>query len=96
LKDTGVKFSTIFPGYVREVGMFAKFGIKSPWIVGSCSPKQVAVAVSSAIERGWKEKIVNTPPLRYSFVINEAFPSIGDWLMKFSGLVEFQKKKVGK
>ena len=96
LRNTGVKFSTIFPGYVREVGMFAKFGVRSPWIVGSCSPKQVAEAVSSAIDKGWREKIVNTPPLRYSFILNDAFPSIGDWLMRISGLLEFQKKKIEK
>src|SRR5512139_2948061 len=42
LANTGVRLSTIFPGYVREVGMFAKFGVRSPWIVGSCAPTQVA------------------------------------------------------
>jgi len=52
LANTGVHFSTIFPGYVREVGMFAKFGIQSPWIVGSCAPSQVAKAVVQAIEKG--------------------------------------------
>jgi len=28
LANTGVHFSTIFPGYIREVGMFAKFGMQ--------------------------------------------------------------------
>ena len=45
LAGTGVHFSTIFPGYVREVGMFAKFGTRPPWLVGSCAPSQVANAV---------------------------------------------------
>jgi short-subunit dehydrogenase len=96
LRNSGVGFTTIFPGYVRDVGMFAKFGIRSPWIVGSCSPMQVAGAVVSAIERGRAERIINTPPLRYSFILNEAFPSVGDWLMRVSGLTDFQKRKVGK
>jgi short-subunit dehydrogenase len=96
LADTGVNFSTIFPGYVREVGMFAKFGMRSPWLVGSCTPSQVAKAVVHTIEKGGIEKIINSRPLRYSFMINELSPTIGDWLMRISGLAEFQRRKVGK
>ena len=96
LSTTGVHFSTIFPGYVREVGMFAKFRMQSPWIVGSCAPSQVAEAVVQAIEKGWVETIINSRPLRYSFMINELSPKIGDWLMRISGAVDFQRRKVGK
>ena len=96
LAGTGVYFSTIFPGYVREVGMFARFGMKSPWIVGSCSPNQVAKAVMFAIKKRTAEKIVNSRPLRYSFIINELSPALGDWLMKNSGAADFQRRKVGK
>jgi len=96
LAGTGVQLSTIFPGYVREVGMFAKFGIKSPWIVGSCAPFEVAKAVVHAIEKGRPETIINSRPLRYAFVLNEISPRVGDWLMRFSGVVDFQRRKVGK
>lgn len=96
LKGSGIRFSTIFPGYVREVGMFARFGRKSPFIIGSCSPGQVAKAVLNAIRKGKIEKIVNSMPLRYSFAINEVSPEFGDWLMRVSGAVDFQRKKVGK
>ena len=96
LSGTGVHFSTIFPGYVRDVGMFAKFGIKSPLLVGSCAPSQVADAVVDAIEKKTIEKIINFPPLRYSFAINEISPSLGDWLMNISGVNDFQRRKVGK
>jgi short-subunit dehydrogenase len=96
LAGSGVHFSTIFPGYIREVGMFARFGMKSPWLVGSCTPSRVAGAVVRAIEKGRAEKIVNSPPLRYAFMINELSPKIGDWLMRVSGLIEFQRRKVGK
>jgi short-subunit dehydrogenase len=93
---TGVCFSTIFPGYVREVGMFSKFGMKPPWIIGSCSPNQVAKAVIDAIEKGRLENIVNSRPLRYAFMINDLFPRVGDWLMRISGAVDFQRRKVSK
>ena len=96
LAETGVCFSTIFPGYVREVGMFAKFGVQSPWLVGSCAPSQVAKAVVDAIEKGKAERIINSRPLRYSFMLNELSPSIGDWLMRVSGVAAFQRRKVGK
>jgi short-subunit dehydrogenase len=96
LAGTGVQLSTIFPGYVRDVGMFAKFRVKSPWIVGSCAPFEVAKAVVHAIEKERSETIINSPPLRYAFVINEISPRMGDWLMRFSGLVNFQRRKVGK
>jgi short-subunit dehydrogenase len=96
LKGSGVHFTTIFPGYVTEVGMFAKFGVKSPKIVGSCTPTQVAEAVIDAIQKRTIEKIVNSPPLRYSFVLNEISPVFGDFLMRTSGLVDFQRKKVGR
>jgi short-subunit dehydrogenase len=96
LADTGIRFSTIFPGYVRKVGMFAKFGMQSPWIIGSCAPSQVAKAVVRAIEKGRAERIINSRPLRYSFILNELSPTIGDWLMRISGVVDFQRRKVGK
>ena len=96
LAGTGVRFSTIFPGYVREVGMFAKFGVEPPWIVGSCSPTQVAKAAVVAIEKGKPEIIINSRPLRYSFMVNELSASMGDWLMRISGVAAFQRRKVGK
>jgi short-subunit dehydrogenase len=96
LAGSGVQFSTIFPGYVREVGMFARFGTKSPWIIGSCAPTEVAKAVIHAIEAGRSETIINSMPLRYAFMLNEVSPTIGDWLMRLSGAVDFQRRKVGK
>jgi short-subunit dehydrogenase len=96
LAGSGVRFSTIFPGYVREVGMFARFGIRSPLMVGSCAPSEVAKAVIRAIEAGRSETIINSMPLRYAFMLNEVSPAIGDWLMRLSGAVDFQRRKVGK
>jgi len=96
LYKTGVHFSTLFPGFVREVGMFARFGMKSPGLVGSCSPSQVAEAVIRAIVKGKSEIIVNSMPLRYSYMLSEMSPALGDWLMRVSGVVDFQRRKVGK
>lgn len=95
VEQAGVRFSTIFPGYVTEVGMFARFGITPPWIIGSCTPAQVAAAVVRAIERNEREIIVNSRPLRPAFALAALFPRAGDWLMHRLGVIEFQRKKVG-
>jgi len=96
LAGTGVRFSTIFPGYVRDEGMFAKFGVEAPRIAGSCSPTDVARAVVRSIERGRVETIVNSRPVRWTLAVNELAPAFGDWLMRVSGVVEFQRRKVGR
>ena len=96
LRNSGVRFSTIFPGYVREVGMFARFEMKPPRMVGSCHPSQVAEAVVHAIVKGKLEMIINSQPLRYFFMLNELSPALGDWLMRVSGAIDFQRRKVGK
>lgn len=94
LAGTGVRFTTVFPCYVREVGMFARFGVTAPRMVGSCSPARVAGAVVDAIERDRLETIVNDRPVRFAFVLNEISPALGDWLMRVSDTVDFQRRKV--
>lgn len=93
---TGVHFSTIVPGYVTEVGMFARFGVTPPGIVGSCTPQQVASAVVRAIEKNQVDRIVNWPPQRLNFALMEIFPALGDWIILNLGPAAFQYKKLGK
>jgi short-subunit dehydrogenase len=50
LHDTGVGVSTIFPGFIRDAGMFADAGVKLPFGVGTKSPDEVAEATLQAIE----------------------------------------------
>lgn len=97
LEGSGIHFSTIFPGYTTEVGMFAKFQIKAPPLIGSCTPSQVARAVIRAIEKNKVELVVNSSiPTRLLFVLSEISPSLGDWITRKSGAVDFQRRKVGK
>lgn len=96
LEGTGIHFSTIFPGYVTEVGMFAKFHMTPPAIVGSCTPSQVADAVVRAIEKEKSEVIVNSSPNSLVAAIGELSSGLGDWIVKRSGAVDFQRRKVGK
>jgi short-subunit dehydrogenase len=95
LTGTGVYFSTIFPGYVTDTGMFARFNMVPPWIIGSCTPSQVARAVVRAIERKKQEVIVNSRPLRPAYALAELFPTMRDRLVRLLGVVNFQRRKVG-
>lgn len=95
LANRGVHFSTIFPGYVTDVGMFARFGLMPPRSIGSCTPAQVANAVVKAIEQNTLEVIVNSAPQRLFYALKELSPSLADWIMFRFGAVDFQRKKVG-
>jgi short-subunit dehydrogenase len=61
LHGTGVGVSAIFPGFIRDAGMFAKSGAKLPSGVGTKTPEDVADAVVRAIERNLGE--VDVAPL---------------------------------
>lgn len=94
LAGSGVGVSVVSPGFVTEVGMFARFGMPPPPLVGSCTPRQVAVAVRDAIRHGRPDVIVNSLPMRPAIAAAELFPSLGDWLMRRLGVVSFQRRKV--
>lgn len=51
LGPQGVGVSCVFPGFVREAGMFHVSGARLPWFVGTSSPEDVARGVVRAIER---------------------------------------------
>lgn len=95
LHGTGVYFSTIYPGYVTGEGMFARFGLAPPRVVGSCTPDEVARAVARAVERREREVIVNSMPLRPALALAELFPEWRDGLMRRLGIVAFQRRKAG-
>jgi uncharacterized protein len=61
LHGSGVGVSAIFPGFIRDAGMFAKSGAKLPSGVGTKTPEDVANAVVRAIERNLGE--VDVAPL---------------------------------
>ncbi|HEY5287874.1 MAG TPA: SDR family NAD(P)-dependent oxidoreductase [Solirubrobacteraceae bacterium] len=72
LHGTGVGVSTVFPGFIREAGMFADAGVKLPRGVGTRSPEDVAKAVVGAINHDRGE--VDVAPI--SLRIGSAFASI--------------------
>src|SRR3954469_14305476 len=61
LHGSGVGVSTIFPGFIREAGMFAETNVELPAFVGTRTPSDVAGAVERAIDRDRAE--VDVAPL---------------------------------
>jgi short-subunit dehydrogenase len=51
LHSAGVGVTTIFPGFIRDAGMFHDSGAKLPFYVGTNKPDHVAKAVVRGIER---------------------------------------------
>jgi len=66
LREAGVGASAVFPGFIREAGMFADTGVKLPPGVGTKSPQDVARAVVEAIEHDRAEVDVAPLGLRVS------------------------------
>jgi uncharacterized protein len=65
LRGTGVGVTTVFPGFIREAGMFAASGAKLPRGVGTRSPEDVARAVIDGIEKGRPE--IDVAPFSLSY-----------------------------
>ncbi|HEY1854651.1 MAG TPA: SDR family NAD(P)-dependent oxidoreductase [Solirubrobacterales bacterium] len=62
LAPRGVGVSVVSPGFVRDAGMFAKSGARTPPGIGTSTPEEVAAAVLKAI-RSERLEIVVAPPV---------------------------------
>jgi short-subunit dehydrogenase len=62
LGPKGVGVSLVSPGFIRDAGMFADAGAKSPFVLGTGTAAQVGDAVIRVIERNKVEVVV--APLR--------------------------------
>ncbi len=61
VEPLGIGVTVVFPGFVRDAGLFADSGVKLPRFVGTRTPEQVAEAVVRGIERERAE--VDVAPL---------------------------------
>jgi short-subunit dehydrogenase len=61
MRPRGVGVSTVFPGFIRDAGMFADSGAKLPSYVGTKTSEDVGDAVVRAVERDRSE--VDVAPL---------------------------------
>ena len=85
LHGRGIGVSTIFPGFIRDAGMFAKSGAKLPPGVGTRSPQDVADAVVKAIESDEGEVDVAPLGLRVGALVGGIAPGVSGTLQRWLG-----------
>ncbi|MEU3756551.1 SDR family NAD(P)-dependent oxidoreductase [Streptomyces olivoreticuli] len=76
MRPHGVGVSTVFPGFIRDAGMFADSGAPLPRGVGTRSPEDVARATVRAIEKNLAEVDVAPLNLRLAALIGSAAPGL--------------------
>jgi len=100
LRPYGVGVSTVFPGFVRDAGMFADAEVKLPWAVGTSTPDEVANAVVRAIERNLGEVDVAPLLVRLSATLATIAPGISTTIQARLGgdriAAELAKGQAGK
>jgi short-subunit dehydrogenase len=74
LRGTGVGVSLVSPIYVREAGMWAETGQRSP--IGEVTPEQVAEAVLRAVRQDRSEVTVAPLVMRAVSRVPMAFPEL--------------------
>ena len=91
LHGTGVGVSTLFPGFIRDAGMFHVTGVKLPFGVGTKSPRHVAQATLKAIERNKAELDVAPVGLRVGAILGPFAPDVAAAVSRRSGGDEIAK-----
>ena len=85
LRPAGVGVSAVFPGFVRDAGMYAESGAKLPPGVGTSAPEEVAEAVIRAVERNRGEVDVAPVPMRLGAMIAGVAPEIAATVTRATG-----------
>lgn len=85
LRDAGVGVSTVFPGFIRDAGMFADARVELPRGVATRTPADVAAAVVRAIERNRAELDVAPLSLRVGAAAAGLMPEVAAWVSRRLG-----------
>jgi short-subunit dehydrogenase len=92
LRSSGVGVSAVFPGFIRDAGMFADADVDLPPGVGTRTPEDVADAVVSVIERNRGEVDVAPLPLRASALFAGVAPELTATMARRLGAEEIARK----
>jgi short-subunit dehydrogenase len=76
LRPLGVGVSSVFPGFIRDAGMFHDSGASLPSYVGTRTPDDVAKAVIRAIEEDRSEIDVAPLPVRLGSAVQGLVPEL--------------------
>jgi uncharacterized protein len=92
LRSSGVGVSAVFPGFIRDAGMFAEAEVTLPPGVGTRTPEDVADAVISSIERNRGEVDVAPLALRASAIFAGVAPELASTMARRLGAEEISRK----
>jgi short-subunit dehydrogenase len=85
LRSVGVGVSCIFPGFIRDAGMYADSGAQLPRGVGTSSPREVSAAVIKAITQNKGEVVVAPAAMRLGAVFAGIAPEAAAFVSRKSG-----------
>ncbi|TDC68951.1 SDR family NAD(P)-dependent oxidoreductase [Actinomadura sp. GC306] len=85
MRPHGVGVSTVFPGFIRDAGMFADAGVTLPKGVGTRTPRDVARATVRAIERNIAEVDVAPLGLRLGARLGGVAPGLSAVVQRRAG-----------
>lgn len=92
LRGTGVGVSTVFPGPVRDAGMFASTEVSLPRGVGTSSPEDVARAVAKAIIDGKPEVEVAAMAMKLGARVGAVAPRLAGDLSHRAGAGDVRRR----
>lgn len=81
----GVGVTTIYPGFIRDAGMFADSGVKLPAGAGTRSPDDVARAVLKAVRSNPAEIDVASIDQTFGVLLFKLSPSLVGWTTRKLG-----------
>jgi uncharacterized protein len=85
LRSRNIGVSAIFPGFIRDAGMYADAGVKLPPGAGTRSPEDVAQAVLRAVEHNRAELDVAPLPLRFGATFASLAPQTASAVSRLMG-----------
>jgi uncharacterized protein len=85
VRGRGVGVSVIFPGFIRDAGMFHESGTQLPSFVGTSTPEEVAEAVARAIEHDRGELDVAPVGLRAGVALAGLAPGLSSTIARRLG-----------
>jgi len=92
LRGSGVGVSAVFPGFIRQAGMFADADVELPPGVGTRSPQDVAEAVVAAIESNRGEVDVAPLAMRAGVVFASLAPELAASAARRMGTEEISRQ----
>jgi short-subunit dehydrogenase len=88
LRPLGIGVSTVFPGFIRDAGMFHESGAELPGYVGLRRPDDVARAVVRAVEQDRSEIDVAPLSLRLGVAVSGLLPEATARIQRRLGATE--------